>query len=635
MHHAAQRIGVSSATIRNWAKAGHLAPASTRPLSFHAQTIQHLQQAIDSGAFARLQRRANKRGSGSDVLPAEYAGHPQWLAQAAEIVAWRKEKRLALDRVMWLAAIRLLESTGEVRVAPQLGLFSLQAYSAWARASVRAVMLDWLAALTPDHDATRYMQLFEHIMPAAGEDFLGLLYQSLATEGHKSARGAYYTPATLVEDALSHMEGPIDTFLDPCCGTGAYLLAAARTFTLSPEHVVGIDCDPLAANIARLNLLLAYAGQEFAPRVLCLDALNATYGDGAPLPHNIDLIATNPPWGACKKATGAHQAAGHVKSGETFALFLEKSLHLLRDGGQLSFLLPESILKIKTHADIRELLLRTTSIKTIACYGRQFTGVFTPVIRLDLIKALPDAHWQVAIEQHGAVEHVRQARFQRNAYSMFDVFTTEHDAAVLQKLYAVAHNTLAQHADWALGIVTGNNRQYVLPSPAPGAEAIVRGGDVHPYALHEPTAWLTFTPAAFQQTAPERLFRAPEKLIYKFISNTLVFAYDDRQRLALNSANIVIPRLPGMTMKVALAFLNSAVFRYIFQKKFATHKVLRGDLEKLPFPHLSQHTQATITRLVDLALATRHAPVELDELVFAAFQLEPKEIAAIKDDLMR
>lgn len=119
-------------------------------------------------------------------------------------------------------------------------------------------------------------------------------------------------------------------------------------------------------------------------------------------------------------------------------------------------------------------------------------------------------------------------------------------------------------------------------------------------------------------------------MIYKFISKKLVFAYDDKQRLTLNSANILIPSLPEMSIKVALAFLNSAVFQYIFEKKFSTLKVLRGDLETLPFPVVNAETQRLIERLVEEAISTQNTPGALEEIIFTAFELSEEEISTIK-----
>ena len=82
-----------------------------------------------------------------------------------------------------------------------------------------------------------------------------------------------------------------------------------------------------------------------------------------------------------------------------------------------------------------------------------------------------------------------------------------------------------------------------------------------------------------------------------------------------------------------MAFLNSAVMQYIFRKKFSTHKVLRGDLEKLPFPLIDFKTQNDIERLVDSATYNSEAPKRLDELVFSLFALNEEQILTIKQFL--
>ncbi|EKD64504.1 MAG: hypothetical protein ACD_50C00367G0001 [uncultured bacterium] len=314
-------------------------------------------------------------------------------------------------------------------------------------------------------------------------------------------------------------------------------------------------------------------------------------------------------------------------------MFLEKSIQLLRKGGHLSFILPESILKIKIHADIRELVLSKTKISKISMLGRQFTGVFTPVIRLDLIKEPEIKGSLVLIERKGASDRIAQDRFRKNEDFAFDVSTESHEEGLLNKIYSVQHLTLSKNAEWALGIVTGDNKKFILDLNEHGAEAVYRGSNVYPYYLGAPRSFVHFTPSAFQQVAQERFFRAPEKLIYKFISKKLAFAYDDRQCLTLNSANILIPSIPGMSIKTVLAFLNSAVFQYIFKKKFSTHKVLRGDLEKLPFPLIGIEMQNTIEHLVSSALCSRSAPEMLEELIFSAFGLSEKEVSTIKQTI--
>lgn len=635
VEHAAKMIGVSSATMRNWAKAGHICPASTRPLYFLEESVLRLKSKIGSESFGRLKTRANKRGSVSSFLPEEYAENSDLVSCIADIVACFKQENLAIEPVMFLAALRLLEQKGEVTRLSESALFNMANYGCWARQAVKCVIQDWRKSIILTEPEALYSKIYSLLKPCAADDFLGLLYQSLASEGAKSEQGAYYTPSVIVEDSLAQIDTPVRTFLDPCCGTGKYLVLAAITFGLSPDNIFGFDCDALAANITRINLLLAYKDKEFTPNIFCLDSLaelatGEIFCETNALLGKIDAIATNPPWGAYKNSLATRQFIGRIKSGETFSLFLAKSIELLRDGGCLSFLLPESILKIKTHTDIRSLILAETKIKKIKRLGRRFTGVYTPVIRLDLIKGSPVGNWPILIEENGYSSEISQDRFTQNENFTFDVEMASHEESLLKKIFSIEHFTLAKNAEWALGVVTGDNKKFLLDTQQKYAEPIFRGSDVFPYRLGKASTFIHFTPAAFQQTAPERLFRVPEKLVYKFISKRLVFAYDDKQQLTLNSANILIPSIPGMGIKVVLAFLNSAVFQYVFMKKFATHKVLRGDLERLPFPLLTNEVHTTIEHLVDMAIITGKEPRELESIVFSSFQLTEEERFVIK-----
>jgi len=633
----AQIIGVSSATIRNWQKAGYIDPICTCPLLFLEDSVLRLKSKIGTASFGKLKTRANKIGSVSNIFPAEYAENSELIAHIENIVVQFKANGLKSEHLLFLATLRLLETAGELKRGQTTDIFDLGSYD-WTRKSVRATIAEWGDSLKEIDRKDSTIKIYDSLIPHEGDDFLGLLYQSISSEGHKSAQGSYYTPSKIVADALDDMTVPIETFLDPCCGTGKYLILAARKFGLHPQNIYGFDCNEIAARIARINLLLTFKKEEFTPNVYCLDSLaelanGEAFCETNELIGQIDAIATNPPWGAYKNSLIPKQFAGKITSGETYSMFLAKSIELLRNDGQLSFILPESILKIRTHADIREIILNQVRISKITKLGRPFSGVFTPVIRLDGIKGLQTADGLVSVEENGNSHSVKQTRFKHNENFTFDIETAMYEEGLFNKLYSVKHETLFGNAAWALGIVTGNNKKYILDAKSYGAESIVRGSDVYQFNLAEPNSFIRFAPKDFQQVAPERFFRATEKLIYKFISKKLVFAYDNKKRLTLNSANILIPAVPGMSIKVVLAFLNSAVFQYIFQKRFSTHKVLRGDLEKLPFPMIDKSTHDKIEELVNLVLNGDIIPAELEYLLFATFNLTDQEIFIIKQEV--
>ena len=68
---------------------------------------------------------------------------------------------------------------------------------------------------------------------------------------------------------------------------------------------------------------------------------------------------------------------------------------------------------------------------------------------------------------------------------------------------------------------------------------VLKGADILKYHINTTTNYITFEPENFQQVAPTEIYRAQENFctVYK---QSIVFAYDDKQTLSLNSCNIVI-----------------------------------------------------------------------------------------------
>ena len=145
-----------------------------------------------------------------------------------------------------------------------------------------------------------------------------------------------------------------------------------------------------------------------------------------------------------------------------------------------------------------------------------------------------------------------------------------------------------------------------------------------------------FHPENYQQVAPVELYRAPEKLLYRFISSQLVFAYDDKQTLSLNSCNVVIPKLEGLHIKYILAILNSRVAQFIYKMEFHSVKVLRSHIENIPIPDVNAGMQNSIIQAVEPlinGLPPEGAQIvydQLDQLIFKLFNLTSKEQDIIK-----
>jgi len=341
-------------------------------------------------------------------------------------------------------------------------------------------------------------------------DFLGLLYQSLLAEGAKTKLGSYYTPAAIAESMVEQHARPNSMFLDPCCGTGLFLLKASRIIT-DPSAVWGYDIDQIAVRIARINLLLQYPVHDFTPNIFHGNGLLEATGE-------FDVVATNPPWGGhfTAQELSALRTKFNVDSSDSFAFFLLAGLRLLRQGGSLSLLLPEAFLNIRTHCRLRRFLIENASITEVSNLGRVFQNVFSAVVRVDAIKRLPSSGTSFLARDGVSEISVIQESVLKSEDCIFDIRSSHEERELLDEIFASGQTTLRGHAEWALGIVTGNNARYILETPEPGAEPLWVGKDLHRFVAKKPARYIKFQPESFQQVAPSSKYRAAEKLVYRF-----------------------------------------------------------------------------------------------------------------------
>lgn len=457
-------------------------------------------------------------------------------------------------------------------------------------------------------------------------DVLGFIYQSLITEGERNITGQYYTSKNVVEYILAGKTlSDSETFLDPCCGSGAFLLAVN---TNNPENLYGFDINPTAVMIASANLLMKYSDKEFRPNIYCMDFLSKDLFCSAgrdDLPFKFDNIYTNPPWGSDKQGLYSSNYP-LIKSKERASMVIAESLTRLKETGTLYFLLPTSLLKIKAHGDIRKYLLENTAIQQIDLYKDRFDGVFTDYFSIKVCPGKSSLQNYVVTNESGNVVMSLSDEDRKAGNIAIESFC-HLDNSIIGKMESSCHDKLS-HSLWALGIVTGDNKSKVKKEMADGLEPVYIGKHVDPFNLQDESSYILFEPANFQQCAKEEYYRAPEKLIYRFIAKYPIVAYDDKQCLCLNSANILIPRLDSISVKSVAALLNSTLYHYYYSLKFSDIKVLKGNLQELPFPKLTKQQDEELCALVTNIQNSSFTPDykdQLDQKVYSIFGITPGE----------
>jgi len=553
---------------------------------------------LDSVTEEKLTKRANKTQSRKKIIATNYLDD----AKANRLLKNVLSLDLPVENIMYTLAYSALSQNGLLQKSHVQEF--LQKYTNLDRISIDIPQDTWNTE----------------------NDILGFIYQSLLTEGERNITGQYYTCKSVANYIVGGKSlSDTETFLDPCCGSGAFLMAVK---TSTPANLYGFDINPTAVMIASVNLLIKYKNKEFIPNIYCVDFLRKDlfFPDSRNgLPFKFDNIYTNPPWGSDKEGL-YHLDYPTIKSKERASMVLFESLSRLAENGTLYFLLPTSLLKIKTHSDIRKHILTNTTIQQIDLYKDRFNGVFTDYfgIKISPVKTTMQ-NYAVTCGNRNDVIHLSAEDRQAGiiALETFDKL----DNSIIEKMEQSCHDKLT-HSLWALGIVTGDNKNKVKKEKAEGLEPVYVGKQVTPFKLQNASSYILFAPDSFQQCAKEEYFRAPEKLIYRFIAKYPVVAYDDKQCLCLNSANILIPQLDSISVKSTAALLNSTLYHYYYSIRFTDIKVLKGNLQKLPFPKLTKKQDEDLCALVTQIQSASFSSVyqqELDKKVYSIFGITAKE----------
>jgi type I restriction enzyme M protein len=172
--------------------------------------------------------------------------------------------------------------------------------------------------------------------------------------------------------------------MDPACGTGGFLTCTIehkrKNYVETPKDeqilqksIHGVEKKPLPHLLATTNLILH--GIEVPDQVKHDNTLARPLISWGPK-ERVDVIVANPPFGGMEEDGIETNFPSAFRTRETADLFMTLFIHLLRNGGRASVVLPDGFLfgeGMKTR--LKEKLLEECNLHTIV---RLPNGVFNP-----------------------------------------------------------------------------------------------------------------------------------------------------------------------------------------------------------------------------------------------------------------
>lgn len=644
-------LSISVATGRNWVKLGKLTPQDMikKTAYFSIEYANSVKYSLKENQNKALKSRRNKKYvSGTNIYNSYVSEHSVAQMHVQRILDYIEANNITICDIE--ICTLLAECAIQLLLHDTIFVFAGNCLEAYINGSLNLNGYEFLIEdLISDKTGSlrfihNYPELFRIVYQYEGnEDVLGLLYISTKNLGSRKATGSYYTPTKVVQKLCSKLfeqNNPNGKkILDPCCGTGNFLLQLPSTIPF--QNIYGNDTDELSVKITRINLAIKFSvknQKELYEHITNEDYLNHSFA------RTYDFIIGNPPWGyeysAEEKSRLRNKYSSAIGSSiESYDVFIEQAIRDLSLNGVLSFVLPEALLNVKTHMPIRRVLTQCCSFQYLDFLGNAFDKVQCPCVIFQ-IKYTKEPVSCLGMEVCDGQRHFQINNTRDISADCFSFLTTDEEYSILNKIgNPMGKCFLEGNATFALGIVTGNNKEYISTVKNDSNEMVLKGSDLCKFRFNSAENYIEFKPESFQQIAPIEYYRAPEKLLYRFICNQLVFAYDDKQTLSLNSCNLVIPQIEGLSVKFVLAILNSRVAQYYFRKTFNSVKVLRSHIEQIPIPYIGKEQQKEFLEFVEILLAAQndHCIIktydELDLKISALYNLTYDEYSIIKESM--
>ena len=400
---------------------------------------------------------------------------------------------------------------------------------------------------------------------------------------HRKQKGQWATPWWVVELVTARACAPLPPrplIIDPACGDGRWLIAAAAQRPLAT--LVGIDSDPKAIEAAQETARRAGCTIEFR----CLDALKA------PLP-TADLILGNPPFvrpqnlpAEMRRDLWSRFTVATDKA-DLYAIFVE---HCLNASRRMAVVLPDTWLSLTSFAALRD-RVRTAGVDGIYHLPR---GLFPASVNsLVLFCDVNDRRLGGSLSPSG--------------FSESAPLTLGVEAWSTTPQYALDGPPLGDFVRIHMGVVCGDYPRYVHDKRQyPEDRPTCRGRDVQRWHIRETETHLRYLPREMLQRKPyvapksEALFDRPEKIVVAGTSGrTIRAAMDTERRFPLDSCYVITPKAPTVDLWAVLGILLSRETQSWYGSRYHAPRVKGVELARIPTPQTPWGAIAAAARDAD------------------------------------
>jgi hypothetical protein len=307
-----------------------------------------------------------------------------------------------------------------------------------------------------------------------------------------------------------------------------------------------------------------------------------------------DVVIGNPPWITLrgKQRMGVSDEEVNYYLDEfkdsaeykvnSFALFVDKSIELMKNKAEFSFIIPSNILTNEYLSKIRKKVLSKTQLKKVLDLGNRVFGEGVA----DSIIILFEKQAAISLEQE--VEIYTQIKdLENNIYEVKNIAQKEYlesDGFVVNVNIGKKEISLFKKVESSsvkmkkiiknyVGIVTGDNKKFISGKKLDlRYKEILIGKDLGRYNYNFNSRYVLFDKEQLWSNTDESIFQLPEKILLRKTGNILIACIDENQFYTEQTIYNLFPRTKtDISLRFILTLINSKLMQYYFYNKLITN----------------------------------------------------------------
>lgn len=500
--------------------------------------------------------------------------------------------------------------------------------------------------------------------------------------------------------------------LDPACGSGSFLIkgfdiledyyekniggqskfhSSGDFYSIKEQvltnNIFGVDLDHMAVEIAQLNLLLklaekghrlpllekniqngnsliddeaiagdnAFKWQERFPNIIQFDEKDQLK-DG----YGFDVIIGNPPYGVQfdKKEREYFKIKYPYRDKDinSFVLFVERAIGLIKKDGYLAFIIPKNFIKTDDYEKIRNLVLRNTSLCIVADFGKKFAEVTGEMVVIILKKRI-NKNNNTRIEIYDADLNVETTQVEQKKFLEFDKsrinLTSSTKTGYLVEKVRGNSIKIENFLKIIRGVETGKKDNYISLERKSNRVPIVAGKDIDRYIVKS-LRYMEYLPDKIN-FKDESVYKKPKILIRKIASH--IHATYDTSGIYTTQGVYCLYGKSERELKGVLGIINSKLLRwyYDFYFNMGSHLTTNVTIENVRNLYVKEKVPNELIVLVDRMLTlnkklsefgNKNTPetvrlknkiqktdAEIDDLVYKLYGITESEKKIIEESL--